>query len=146
MEIRLATLADEKFVCRLWAMLISYYRKETSPEILKRSFRYAVKHPNKVLIYIITIEGVVTGTLSLHLGHYSTWKDSFYGHLEDLIIDPAYRGQGLAAKLLQHVIAEARKHELSRLELNCLEGNNEARQLYEKCGFVTDSIVYEMSL
>ncbi len=146
MEIRLATMADEASVCSLWAMLIKFYRKETSSETLQRSFHYAVNHPQKVLIFIITIEGVVTGTLSLHLGHYSTWNDNWYGHLEDLIIDPAYSGQGLASKLLHRAIDEARRHKLSRLELNCLADNRKARKLYEKNGFVTDSVVYEMPL
>lgn len=146
MEIRLATADDEIEVCRLWSLLLRFYRKNTSTEVLQQSFRYAVSHPLKVLVYIILIEGVVTGTASLHLGHYSTWNDNWYGHIEDVIIVPAYRGQGLASKLIRHTITAARELNLSRLELSALNENHEARKMYEKLGFTTDSVTYELLL
>lgn len=146
MEIRLATVADEVEVCRLWTMLLDIYKKHTASEVLQRSFHYAIEHPNKVLVFIILIEGVVTGTASLHLGHYSTWNDNYYGHVEDVLIDPAYRGRGLGSRLIRHIINVAREEKLSRLELNALNDNHAARKMYEKLGFTTDSMAYELIL
>ena len=146
MEVRVATIRDEKDVCRLWIMLLEYYQKDAAPEVLRSSFRFAVEHPSKILIYIILIEGVVTGTVSLHLGHYSTWNDNWYGHIEDVIVDPAYRGRGLATKLLNHVISAAREQNLSRLELFTTNNNHAARRMYEKLGFSSDSVYYELPL
>ncbi|MFO7952954.1 MAG: GNAT family N-acetyltransferase [Bacillota bacterium] len=146
MEIRQATLADEKAVCRLWSLLLKFYNKQPSLEVLQCSFRYAVDHPRKVLIFIILIEGVVTGTVSLQMGHFSTWNNNWYGHLEDLIIDPAYRGRGAAEKLINHAVKEARENNLARLELSALNDNGKARRLYEKLGFTTNSVVYELPL
>lgn len=146
MEVRLAGINDMEAVCRLWTMLLEFYEKHASPEVLQTSYKYAIEHPHKVLIFIILIEGVVTGTASLHLGHYSTWNDNFYGHIEDVIIDPSCRGRGCAEKLLSHVIEEAKKLGLSRIELNALASNLPARRLYEKLGFTTDSVAYELPL
>jgi ribosomal protein S18 acetylase RimI-like enzyme len=146
MQVRVATLEDKAEVCRLWAMLLKFYNKTASPEILERSFRYAVEHPHKVLIFIILIEGVVTGTASLHLGHYSTWNDNWYGHIEDVVVDPAYRGRGLASALVSEALKVAREKKLSRVELNALNDNYPARRLYEKLGFTTDSVAYELPL
>ncbi len=146
MEVRLATAADELEVCRLWTMLLKIYNKQASPEVLQRSYRYVINHPQKVLVFIILIEGVVTGTASLHLGHYSTWHDNWYGHIEDVIIDPEYRGRGLAEHIVNHAISAAKEQNLSRLELNALYKNNAARRLYEKLGFTNQSVVYELDL
>jgi ribosomal protein S18 acetylase RimI-like enzyme len=146
MEIRLATTADEAAVCRLWTGLLNFYKKHASPEVLQRSFRYAVKNPLKVQVYVIAIEGTVAGTASLHLGHYSTWNDNWYGHIEDLIIDQSWRGRGYACRLLRHIIAAAEEQNLSRVELNALNENQAARRLYEKLGFTSDSVVYELPL
>ncbi len=146
MQVRVANLEDKQEVCRLWSMLLKFYNKQVSPEILDRSYRYAVEHPQKILVFIILIEGVVTGTASLHLGHYSTWNDNFYGHVEDVIVDPAYRGRGLATALIKEVVAAARDRKLSRLELWALSDNIPARRLYEKIGFQTDSVSYELTL
>ncbi len=142
----MATAADEKEVLRLWTMLLEFYNKQAAPEVLQRSFRYVLKHPQKVLTFIILIEGVVTGTASLHLGRYSTWDDNYYGHIEDVIVDPHYRGRGLADQLLRHVISAAKEQKLSRLELNALNDNHAARRTYEKLGFTTDSVAYELIL
>ncbi len=146
MEIRLATVNDEIAVCRLWSMLLRFYQKKTAMEVLQQSYRYAVAHPLQILVYIILVEGVVTGTASLHLGHYSTWNDNWYGHIEDVIIDPDYRGRGLASNLICHLITAAGEQNLSRLELSALNENYAARKMYEKFGFTTDSVTYELHL
>ncbi len=146
MEVRLAKLEDQVDVCRLWTMLLEFYQKQASEEVLERSFRFAVQHPEKVLVFIILIEGVVTGTASLHLGHYSTWSDGWYGHIEDVLIDPDYRGRGLAEVLVRHAIEAAREENLTRVEVNALISNQPARRLYEKLGFSSDSVAYELPL
>jgi len=63
-----------------------------------------------------------------------------------VIIDPAYRGRGAAFHLLTHLIEAARKHNLNQLELNALTSNHPARKMYEKLGFTSDSIAYELPL
>ena len=146
MEIRQATATDEEAVCRLWKMLLDFYRKEATMEMLRRCFRYAVNHPEQIIIYLAEIDGAAAGTASLHMGHYSTWNDDFYGHVEDLVVDPHYRDRGIAEALLKVIMETAREHNLGRLELNCLNDNLPARKLYEKMGFKTDSVVYEHSL
>lgn len=50
--------------CSLWAIMLKYYKKQTFAEVLHRSYRYVINHPQKVLMYIIIIEGVVTGISS----------------------------------------------------------------------------------
>lgn len=146
MEIREATLADESDICRLWMMLLKFYQKDARKEVLQRSFRYAINNPQKILIFAGLIEGKLIGTVSLHLGHYSTWSDRWYGHAEDLIVDPEYRGRGAALALMEQVIAVARDQKLCRVELNALADNSTARRLYQKLGFATNSVVYELTL
>lgn len=146
MEIRPATLQDEAAVCALWGQLVSCYKKKVEPDVLQRSFRYAIAHPEQVLVYVALVEGAMAGTASLHQGHYSTWNDNWYGHIEDVVVDPAYRRCGVGEALVRHIVAVARELGLSRLELNALNENIPARRLYEKIGFKTDSVVYELKL
>ena len=138
--------ADVAEVCRLWQMLLEVYNKNASAEVLQRSFRFAVAHPRQVRVFVAVVEGKIVGTASLHLGHYSTWNDNWYGHVEDVIVDPAYRHQGMGRCLVLQIIEEARREGLSRLELNALADNYTARRMYERIGFKTDSVVYELFL
>jgi ribosomal protein S18 acetylase RimI-like enzyme len=144
MEIRPAKVEDGPAVCALWKQLITRYNKKAEFKTLERSFRFAVGHPGQVRVYIAVLEGEVAGTASLHQGHYSTWNDYWYGHIEDVIVAPAYRRRGVGEALVRHVVTAAGELGLSRLELNALCDNTLARTMYEKIGFVTDSVVYEL--
>ena len=144
MEIRQATLEDQEAVIRLWKILLEFYNKNSPDEVLQRSFHFALENPQQVQVFVAEEDGAIKGTASLHKGHYSTWHDNWYGHIEDVVVDPQCRGQGLAYKLLCHVIEAAKEQGLSRIELNALNTNHNARRLYEKLGFITQSVVYEL--
>ncbi len=146
LEIRQAVPADEQEVCYLWRMLLQFYRKEASGEILRHTFHYAVNHPEKILVFLALIDGRPAGTISLHLGHYSTWNDYWYGHIEDLIVAPQFRRRGVAHRLLLQIKEAAAQCGLGRVELLVLNDNIPARRLYEQFGFNTDSAVYELPI
>ncbi len=143
-EVRLAGPAQEGEVLKLWARLMEDYGKKAKPKVLEESYRYAVDHPEQVKVFVALEKGKVIGTVSLHLGHFSTWNNNWYGHVEDLIVDPEERGRGVAVSLLRHVMEAAREEKLSRLELHTLTENRVARDIYEKLGFEGSSILYDL--
>jgi len=55
---------------------------------------------------------------------------------EDLVVRPDYRKQGIGARLLEYVIAQARAEGLLRLTLLTDMQNESAQVLYRKLGFV----------
>jgi GNAT superfamily N-acetyltransferase len=55
---------------------------------------------------------------------------------EDLVVRPDYRKQGIGAKLLEYVIAQARSEGLVRITLLTDMQNERAQVLYRKLGFV----------
>ena len=55
---------------------------------------------------------------------------------EDLVVRPEHRKQGIGAKLLEYVIAQARAEGLLRLTLLTDMQNERAQVLYRKVGFV----------
>lgn len=144
MIIRQATAADTEQVVLLWQALLDYYHKKVDVAVLRRSFRYAAAHPEQVRVYLALDQGKALGTASLHLGHYSTWYDSWYGHVEDVVVYPEARRRGVARALIIHIIGEARQAGLSRIELNALADNSAAHRLYRGLGFSTDSVAYEL--
>jgi len=137
---------QEEEVIDLWARLMDTYGKKANPALLRKSYRYAVAHPEQVKIFAFQRDGKVLGTVSLHLGHFSTWNNSWYGHAEDLFVDPGARRQGVAVSLMKHIIKVAQEEKLSRLELNTLMDNRVARSIYEKLGFQCSSVVYDLPL
>ncbi len=146
MDIRMASIDDSSSVSALWTELLNFYDKKASEATLVRSFRYAVSHPRQVRVYVAVHDGIIAATASLHLGHYSTWNDNWYGHIEDVIVASPFRRQGVGRRLILYLVEEARQEGLSRVELNVLGKNTAAQRLYEQLGFNTDSVVYELQL
>lgn len=145
-EVRQAAAADGPEIIALWRMLLQFYRKEAPDGLLQRTFSYAVNHPEQILVYLASLKGRAAGTASLHTGHYSTWGDYWYGHVEDLIVAPEFRRRGVAHRLLKQIEEAARQLGLGRVELLVLNDNLPAKRLYEQFGFVTDSAVYELMI
>lgn len=56
-------------------------------------------------------------------------------HVNTIAVAPAYRRQGLATRLLQHVLADAVARGVTRATLEVRASNQAALKLYERLGF-----------
>lgn len=56
-------------------------------------------------------------------------------HLLNICVDPEYRGQGLARRLIERLINQAREREADTLFLEVRTGNRAAQGLYQSLGF-----------
>jgi len=69
------------------------------------------------------------------------------GHVEDVVVDGAYRGQGLGEKLMQEIIATARAKGIQNLYLTSRPIRVAAHALYQKIGFKKkDTQVFKLEL
>lgn len=65
---------------------------------------------------------------------YSTFVGRQGIHLEDLYLDPEYRGRGYGKKLLTYLADYTVKHGYGRLEWCCLNWNEPSIKFYRKLG------------
>lgn len=75
--------------------------------------------------------------ISLYYPRYSTWKGRCY-YLEDLYVEPAYRGLGIGLALIEATAAEARKAGAGRLDWQVIDWNAPAVKFYEQLGAVVE--------
>ncbi|MDO8461754.1 MAG: GNAT family N-acetyltransferase [Deltaproteobacteria bacterium] len=71
-------------------------------------------------------------------------KKHFY--LDDLVVLPSHRSQGIGERLLKYAEEIARKLKCEELRLCTGTQNVRAQKLYEKCGWVAKSIAYKKKL
>ena len=67
-------------------------------------------------------------------------------YIDDLCVDEACRGQGIAQSIYRHVTDYARTIGCNYITLNVWSGNNSAMRFYEKAGLPPRSITMETEL
>ncbi|MEC8023399.1 MAG: GNAT family N-acetyltransferase [Myxococcota bacterium] len=77
--------------------------------------------------------GVPCG-FALSFPNYSTWRGAAGTHLEDLYVDPSFRGLGIGRALLRHLAAQTLERGGQRLEWAVLDWNTPAIQFYQRLG------------
>jgi GNAT superfamily N-acetyltransferase len=66
------------------------------------------------------------------------------GFLDDLFVDPSYRGGGIASALLEAVRAEAKAKDWPVIRWITRDDNYRARAVYDRHAVKTDWNTYEM--
>lgn len=61
-EVGQAVMGDMIKIIALLRILLQFYRKEAFDELLQHTYRYAVNHPEKILVYLSLIDGWPAGT------------------------------------------------------------------------------------
>ncbi|MFE4951368.1 GNAT family N-acetyltransferase [Leifsonia sp. NPDC056665] len=89
-------------------------------------------HPGTDLL-VARADGEVAGMATLASFPLATgWR----GHVDDVVVDDAYRGQGIARRLLEAIIQLAEARGLRTLDLTSRPSRQAAIALYESVGFV----------
>lgn len=89
--------------------------------------------------------GLVSGHIVDDPWPVETAGSTRYGYVDDIFIEPDFRGSGLAQILLDAIADHLRGVDptLTRLRINALAVNRIARRSYEKAGFVPYEVMYE---
>lgn len=64
--------------------------------------------------------------------------DEDFWTIENVATVPAYRGRGLAGRMIQEVLPEGRRQGLGQAQITFFIGNEAAARAYSKAGFVLD--------
>ena len=134
LSIRQATEADVPQMLTFIRGLAAYEREPdavlaTEADLLRDGFG---PHPFYFCI-IAEYNGAPAG-FAFYFFNYSTWAGRPGIYLEDLFVDPAFRGLGIGKALLQRVAAIALEKGCSRLNWEVLDWNQPAIDFYAAMG------------
>jgi GNAT superfamily N-acetyltransferase len=69
-------------------------------------------------------------------GQIRLWKHwNNYAYIDDIAVEPEYRGRGIGRALIERTVEWAKSKELPGIMLETQDNNVAACQLYERCGF-----------
>lgn len=101
------------------------YERDYPPEDVNYSFDGSAP-----AIFFAEVDGKLAGRIRM-----MKWWNQF-GYVEDLAVNPEYRGMGVGRKLLERGIQWARENKFPGVMLETQDNNVPACTLYQSCGFV----------
>ena len=118
---------------------------EGRPDLFKAGFGSEIRDFAKVImdgensdIIVAERDGIICGMVCVDYVNkpetpYSKARD-FY-HVQEIAVDVNHRRQGVAKELLEFMIADAKKRNLGKIELDVWEFNDSAIEFYQAVGF-----------
>ena len=135
-----ASLDDVPELVLLLTLLFTLEEDFTpNPVRQRRGLEMIIRNPEIGAILVMKDAGAVVGMVNL-LFTISTAEGGRVATLEDLVLEPAYRGRGLGSRLLRHALAVSRRRGSTRVTVLTDRSNRRAIRLYQRFGFSCSSM------
>lgn len=128
----------------MWLDYVSPYILEMSSKVHRTTFDRLVNESYN-LHGIVAITDRPIG-FAHFLFHPSTFDVKEVCYLQDLYVNPAFRGNGIAGTLIKYVSTYAQERNMSCLYWKTRPGNVNARALYDKIAVQSDFATYKIQL
>lgn len=118
--------------------------KELHPEKLWRVFSQGLVSPQQA--YRIAKLGqqiIAFGSLTIKN---NLWQEGNLAHIDELVVEEAFRGKGVGTRLLAELIILARKHGCERIELDSAFRREAAHNFYAAQGFENRGLIFSRKL
>jgi GNAT superfamily N-acetyltransferase len=133
-RLRAAGPDDAHVIHRLIVDLATYEREPQAVVVTPAELRAqlaAARPPFECLL--AEVDDAVAG-FALYFHNYSTWRGRPGLYLEDLFVEPAFRGRGIGKQLLVRLAQIAVERRCARMEWAVLDWNAPAIGFYESLG------------
>jgi GNAT superfamily N-acetyltransferase len=135
-------IPDEADWRRLWSGYNAFYQVQIPEAVTAATWKRILDLTSPIFGRLVVYDAAIVG-FSVSLLHESTWTAAPVCYLEDLFIDPNYRGRGLGRLLIQDLINRAKVRGWSRLFWHT-SATNPARQLYDEFVAADDLVRYRL--
>jgi ribosomal protein S18 acetylase RimI-like enzyme len=131
MNIRQGTTDDFEQVYTLLPQL--WPNSKLNKKKLRLSFDRALNSEHQHYLCAVD-KKVVVGFCSLSIKN-SLWQQGFIAHIDEIIVDRAYRGLGIGTLLMVKALKIAKRTGCTRLELDSAFHRKKAHEFYTRLGF-----------
>ena len=147
MKVREVNSSDYETWLYLWCGYLEFYKYNLSDEITANTWRELNDSKSLITGFVAEIDSKVCAIAHCFLRP-STWHPVGYLYLEDLFVDPKYRGAGVGRALLGKAAEYGKEIGAERLYWITKEDNAQARALYDSFvkGAASGFIQYEYPL
>jgi len=132
--IRFATKEDVPLILHFINGIAAYEKLSHQVEASEELIHNSIFGENKFAEVIIAFDETTPVGFALFFYNYSSFKAKPGVYLEDLFVEPQYRGKGFGKALLEEVISIAKQKNCGRVEWSVLDWNTPAIDFYKSMG------------
>jgi GNAT superfamily N-acetyltransferase len=141
--IREIQLKDKEHWEKLYKGYANFYKVEMNNQILQTVWNWLNDKNHELKGISYEVDGKIVG-----IAHYrkllSPLKGKYIGYLDDIFVDPEYRGQKIGEKLLIKIKEISKANDWNLVRWQTDEDNLTAKKLYDKIATKTKKNVYEL--
>jgi GNAT superfamily N-acetyltransferase len=97
-------------------------------------------------LFVAEVDGAVVGTFQRTLIQHVAYHGGTVSQIENVMVDPRVRGQGVGASMMRWAIDEARRRGCYRIQLTSNKARTRAHRFYERLGFVATHEGFKQTL
>ena len=114
------------------------YEREPSQEPVSEQIKKELLNPD-LFVYAVKVDGRYVGWIScVYIAKVGKWKGHGHIYVDELWVEPSFRGNGFAKALLKKADELKDKLGATGIRLYVNVNNPVAKNLYEACGYVED--------
>lgn len=133
--IRIAERKDAPLIFSFIKDLAQYEKMENEMVATVEDIEASIFDRKEAEVLLLEYQGNAIG-FALFFHNYSTFLGKAGLYLEDLFVNPEYRGNGYGKMLFQRVVAIAKERGAGRMEWTCLDWNKPSIDFYHSQGAV----------
>lgn len=137
LRIERATEQDIPAIVRLVRRLAEYEKLAHAMVSTDDDFRKALFGPRRNVEALMAFAEDAPVGFALYFYNFSTFLGKRGIYLEDLFVEPEYRGQGIGKALLQRLARIGKEEDCARMEWSVLTWNQPSIDFYHRLGAVT---------
>jgi len=132
--IRKAELEDTALILNFIKGIAAYEKLSDQVEATVEKIETCLFSQQSVAACLLGFENETPIGFAVYFFNYSTFVSKPGIYLEDLFVEPAFRGKGYGKKLLLELVRIAKEKECGRMEWSVLNWNKPAIDFYESMG------------
>jgi GNAT superfamily N-acetyltransferase len=137
LNIERATERDIPAIVRLVRQLAEYEKLEHAMVSREDDFRQALFGPQRNVDALMAFADDAAVGMALYFYNFSTFQGRRGIYLEDIYVEPEYRGRGIGSALLKRLARVAKEENCARMEWSVLTWNQPSIDFYHRLGAVT---------
>jgi GNAT superfamily N-acetyltransferase len=145
-EVRTARADEVEELLPLMRAYCDFYESSPSDEGLRTMLSTLIDEPAQGAVFIARDGGKAVGVATLDW-KWSSLKGARMGYLEDLFVDPAARGKGIADALIEICADRCRELGMPAMQWATAPDNHRAQEVYNRTGADSELLLeYDLGL